>query len=88
MAKVKEFYFEAAELAFKSENASPAKRPEALANWQTFLKDVETEIGNLGVIMAVDIYDQIADRAGDIWEDFIAGHTIDELKNVYAKELN
>lgn len=88
MAKVKEFYFEAAELAFKVENSPPAKRPEALANWQTFLNTVEEEIGKVGVIMAVDIFDQIADQSGDIWEDFIADFTIDELKAIYKKELN
>lgn len=87
MAKVKQFVFEAAEQAFKTESAADQNRAEAVRDWTNYIKTVETEYGALGVIMALDIFDEIADRAGQTWEDFSDGRTWEELKTIYPQSV-
>lgn len=84
MAQVKEFIFEAAELAFKSEASNKETRPQALKNWTDFVKATQDEYGPIGVQMALDIYDEIADRSGQTWEDFASGQTWEQLQAIYT----
>jgi hypothetical protein len=83
MAQVKEFIFEAAELAFKAEAANKENRPAALKDWMDFVKATQDEYGVLGVQMALDVFDEIADRSGNTWEDFSFGYTYEDLLKIY-----
>jgi hypothetical protein len=86
MAAVKQFIFEAAELAFMVE-MSDQGRPEALKKWNEFVEKSLNKFGAEIESWIVDIFDDIADRSGEYWEVFAADSTFEELKALYTKSV-
>jgi len=86
MAAVKDFLYAAAEQAFKTESAPVGtKRDQAIRNWYDFITTTEEQYGVFAVQMALDIYDEIADRSGENWELFSNGLTWEELEGIYNR---
>jgi hypothetical protein len=86
MAAVKNFIFEAAELAFMVELDQP-NRPAALKKWNEFEERSIAKYGEEITGWIVDIFDDIADRAGEYWEMFADEKTYEELKALYTKAV-